>query len=167
MIEIKIQKCDTRAITPTYATLGSACFDLYACLTNGNRIKGMDSKNKQYHILVEDEEISIPPGIRVLVPTGVIFGIPEGYCLKIYNRSGIPYKNGVILGNAVGIVDDDYPEQTLVMLFNLSEEMMIVQHGNRIAQASIEKHEKVCFEEVFYNPANKTNRISGLGSTGK
>lgn len=167
MIEIKIFKIDKRAITPKYATLNSACFDLHACLTDNQYIKAFNEFGQPDNIPVNDDEIYVPAENRVLVPTGIIFGIPENHYMRLYIRSGIAYKHGLILGNSVGIIDSDYPEQTYVMLSNPTSKEVKIQHGDRIAQAEIVRYKNVLFEEVNDNPVIRTNRISGLGSTGK
>jgi dUTP pyrophosphatase len=106
------------------------------------------------------------PGDRVLVPTGLIFDIPAGHSLRIHPRSGLSYKQGLVLANLEAVIDSDYIEETFIILTNQSDVDQTIYHGDRIAQAELIKSEEYVLWEIFDAPTQKTDRVGGLGSTG-
>ena len=102
----------------------------------------------------------------MLVPTGLVFDIPEGYSVRLHSRSGWAYKYGIILANCEGIIDSDYVEEIMVMLTNISDEVVYIRHGDRTCQGELVKDERVEFDVVEERPVKKTNRDGGFGSTG-
>lgn len=133
---------------PTYATSGSACFDIYAVL---------------------DEPLSVCVGEPVIVPTGLKLDIPVGYALMIYSRSGHGFKNDVRLSNCVGVIDSDYVGELMVKLtqdVDHDEDVFRVNHGDRIAQGMLIPVEQVTFKQINEPPQQKTDRQGGFGSTG-
>ena len=130
---------------PAYATSGSAAMDLVAEI------------GRQQHII---------QGSNQLIPTGISIEVPNGYCAKIYARSGIADKRGLAPSNGVGIIDSDYRGQVFVSLANHSEVTQYVEPGERIAQIMIEKVEPFAWAQV--DELDETNRgIGGFGSTGE
>lgn len=130
---------------PEYQTSGSAGLDLVANL---------------------DEDIVLKPLDRFLVPTGLYIAVPEGYEAQIRPRSGLAYKFGISIINAVGTIDSDYRGEWKVPLVNLSNENYVLKSGERIAQVIFSKYEKVQWVEV--NTLSETQRgEGGFGSTGK
>ena len=130
---------------PAYATSGSAAMDLVAEI------------GRQQHII---------QGSNQLIPTGISIEVPNGYCAKIYARSGIADKRGLAPSNGVGIIDSDYRGQVFVSLANHSEVTQYVEPGERIAQIMIEKVEPFAWVQV--DELDETNRgIGGFGSTGE
>ena len=130
---------------PAYATDGSAAMDLVAEI------------GRQQHII---------QGSNQLIPTGISIEVPNGYCAKIYARSGIADKRGLAPSNGVGIIDSDYRGQVFVSLANHSEVTQYVEPGERIAQIMIEKVEPFAWVQV--DELDETNRgIGGFGSTGE
>ena len=130
---------------PVYATSGSAAMDLVAEI------------GRQQHII---------QGSNQLIPTGISIEVPNGYCAKIYARSGIADKRGLAPSNGVGIIDSDYRGQVFVSLANHSEVTQYVEPGERIAQIMIEKVEPFAWVQV--DELDETNRgIGGFGSTGE
>jgi len=140
---IKTKKIHQKAIVPKIATEGSACFDLYAC-----------------------ENFVLGNGYFRKVRTGLIFEIPKGWHVKLYNRSGMAAR-GIIIPNAPGIIDSDYRGEIIVMLYGLfMKKQEIFQVGNRIAQGELIKGESVAFDVV--SKLSDTERGSGgFSSTGK
>lgn len=129
---------------PKYKTKGSAGMDLMANL---------------------NEPIVLKPLDRVLVPTGLFVSIPKGYECQIRGRSGLALKNGITLANGIGTIDSDYRGEIKVILINLSNEEFIINHGDRIAQMILAKHEIIEFS--IANSLDETSRGSdGFGSTG-
>uniref|UniRef100_A0A6M3K4U4 dUTP diphosphatase n=1 Tax=viral metagenome TaxID=1070528 RepID=A0A6M3K4U4_9ZZZZ len=140
---IKIKKIHPKAIVPKIATKGSACFDLCSC-----------------------EDFTLGNGYFRRARTGLIFEIPKGWHVKLYNRSGMAAR-GIIIPNAPGIIDSDYRGEIIVMLYGLFlKKQEIFQIGNRIAQGELVKGEPVEFSVV--SKLSDTERGSGgFGSTGK
>lgn len=144
-MKIKLKKSHPAAITPGYATAGAACFDLHAIIDKGP---------------VYIDQCS-PATIR----TGLEVEIPQGWVLKIYSRSGHGFKNGVRLANGTGIIDSDYRGEIMVRLVADAGGALYVKHGERIAQAMLEKCQQVTFEEVSELSETERGR-GGFGSTG-
>jgi dUTP pyrophosphatase len=168
---MNVYKVNERAELPEYATDGSACFDVKACIENGQRLKSYNAWNKEMPVVVKGvgknrDAFQLPPSVRVLVPTGLIFDIPEGNVMKMYIRSGTALKKGLTLVNGVGIIDSDYVEESFLMLENISESMATIEHGERIAQCLIEPITREPITEITEKPAQKTDRDGGFGSTG-
>ncbi len=150
----KVHLCRTSAKMPTYATQGSACFDLYAAI------------DEPYYCCV---------GEPVTIPTGLKFDIPEGYALMIYSRSGHGFKSDVRLSNCVGVIDSDYVDEVMVKLSqdvdqfkgdNWEHEQFWVKPGDRIAQAMLIPVERTQLVEMSEPPQRKGEREGGFGSTG-
>ena len=102
----------------------------------------------------------------MLIPTGLVFDIPTGYCLEVYPRSGTSFKLGLGLSNSVGMIDSDYTEELFVSIINHSNVTQVVSHGERIAQAKLVPLVPTEIKEVKSKPKQKTSRTGGFGSTG-
>ena len=124
MLKVKIINRGRQPL-PTYATALSAGMDLRANI---------------------DEDITLQPMQRQLVPTGLHIALPEGYEAQIRPRSGLALKHGITVLNTPGTVDADYRGEIMVLLVNFSNEPFIVKDGERIAQMIVAKHEQVSFE---------------------
>lgn len=130
---------------PQYETAHAAGMDLRAAIEN---------------------EITIKPLQRVLVPTGVYIELPVGYEAQIRPRSGLAYKHGISIVNAPGTIDADYRGELKVLLVNLSDTDFVVSNGDRIAQMVIARHETAVWNEV--KELSDTDRgAGGYGHTGK
>ena len=124
---------------PTYATEGSAALDLRACI---------------------DNKIELLPKNTILVPTGLAFYIQDkDYAGIILPRSGLGHKHGIILGNSVGLIDSDYQGELMVSLFNNSNNVFIINPGDRIAQFMLIP--VISIEYGFVDDFNATSRSSG------
>ncbi|EJM99584.1 dUTP diphosphatase [Phyllobacterium sp. YR531] len=131
---------------PSYETSGSAGMDLRAAVP-------------------EDRPLLLLPGKRALVPSGLIFEIPEGYEAQIRPRSGLALKNGITCLNAPGTIDSDYRGEVKVILVNLGEDDFYVERGMRIAQVVLAPVVQLNVEERQH--ASETSRgAGGFGSTG-
>jgi dUTP pyrophosphatase len=163
----KIKECAT---LPTYATRGSACFDLSAAFVTGEKIQAYNTVNRKVDILIKEIEgqpaFLLHPGQRAMVPTGLIFDIPEQHVMKMYIRSSAAAKKGLALSNGVGIIDCDYVEETHILLHNISDSLCRVHNSERLAQCLIEPIQQFVPKEISERPAQKTDRNGGLGSTG-
>jgi dUTP pyrophosphatase len=149
---------------PEYSTIGSAGLDLHANLENTRNLKGTYyTINPGGTVL---DTITIYPGGRVLIPTGLYVALPEGTHLDIRPRSGLALKQGLTVINSPGLVDSDYRNEIGVVLINHGKENQTISHGDRIAQAVLMKYEKIEWEQV--ENLDDTNRgLGGFGSTGK
>jgi len=129
---------------PNYSTEGSAGLDVRAAIK---------------------DEMIIPAGKILLVPTNLSVEIPNGYEIQVRPRSGLAVKNGIGILNSPGTIDSDYRGEIKIILFNFSETDFVLKRGDRIAQLILSKvfHAKV--EEVV--ELNSTSRgEGGFGHTG-
>ena len=130
---------------PSYETEGSAGADLRAWLPDG--------------------PITLQPGERRLIPTGLFVELPPGIEAQIRARSGLSIKHGITMINGVGTVDSDYRGEWNVPLVNLGQEPYTIQDGDRIAQMVLAKYEQADF--CLASEINETERGSGgFGHTG-
>ncbi len=112
-----------------------------------------------------DGDILIKPMERVLVPTGIVIELPEGFEAQIRPRSGLALKHGITVLNSPGTIDADYRGEIKVILINLGQEMFVIRRGDRIAQMVICPVIKVQLEEA--KELSSTERSDGgFGSTG-
>ncbi len=131
---------------PAYATAGAAGLDLIAAVEEGSGLE-------------------LSPGARKLVPTGLIFQLPEGYEGQVRPRSGLALRHGVTVANAPGTVDSDYRGEVQVLLVNLGGENFTVTRGMRVAQFVVAP--VVTADLVETHVINETIRgAGGFGSTG-
>lgn len=161
-----IFKLQAEAVIPEFKTEESACFDLSAILLTDDQVKIVTHGQSVTTRRVTDKGIAIHQGDRLLVPTGLAFDIPQGYCLEIYPRSGISFSRGISLNNCTAIIDSDYVEEVFVSVSNNGGSQYI-QHGERIAQAKLVKLVSTEVKVLTEKPQQKTSRKSGFGSTGK
>jgi dUTP pyrophosphatase len=110
-------------------------------------------------------EISLPPGERVVVPTGLRLEIPEGFEAQVRPRSGLALSHGVTVLNAPGTIDSDYRGEVRVILINLGSEPFTVRRGDRIAQIVFAPAVRARFasREII---AESARGEGGFGSTG-
>lgn len=129
---------------PAYATHGAAGMDLLAAVT---------------------APLTIPPGGRALVPTGLRIALPPGHELQVRPRSGLALKHGITMPNTPGTVDEDYRGELQVIILNAGTEPFTIERGMRIAQAILAPVTRATWREVDALP--ETSRGSGgFGSTG-
>jgi dUTP pyrophosphatase len=115
--------------------------------------------------LVAAVDVSLAPGERRLVPTGLKVAVPEGYELQLRPRSGLALKHGITLPNTPATIDADYRGELQVILINLGTEPFAVRRGDRIAQMLVQRVESVAFREVEELPTSHRGE-GGFGSTG-
>lgn len=131
-------------VLPAYATEGSSGADLRAYI---------------------EEPITLMPGERRLVPTGIFVEIPQGVEAQIRARSGLAIKHGIGLVNGVGTVDSDYRGEWNIPLINWGQEPYTIHSGDRIAQVIFSRYEKADFVSV--SQISETERgAGGFGHTG-
>lgn len=129
---------------PGYATPGAAGLDLLAAVTG---------------------PVTIAPGQRALVPTGLAIALPAGFELQVRPRSGLALKSGIIVPNSPGTIDEDYRGEVQVILLNAGTEPFIVERGMRIAQAVLAPVVRLAWSEVESLPETARG-AGGFGSTG-
>jgi dUTP pyrophosphatase len=113
----------------------------------------------------EDGALFLDPSDRVLVPTGLVFELPQGFEAQVRPRSGLALKHGITVLNSPGTIDADYRGEVKVLLINLGSERFLIQRGDRIAQAVIAPVTHV--EIVAADALSGTTRGGGgFGSTG-
>lgn len=141
---MKIKVKTLSGILPEYETSGSAGMDIRAYL---------------------EEPVTIEPGKRALIPTGLFMEIPDGYEVQIRARSGLAVKKGIGLTNGVGTIDSDYRGEIKVSLINWGEESFNVNNGDRIAQIVVARYERAVLEKA--DELSDTQRgAGGFGHTG-
>ena len=170
---LKFYKTNEEAQLPTFATDKSACFDLYANLINGEEVQyyqaiatkvlprriSFDINSNRSFIQLNDSE-------RMLIPTGLIADIPEGFSVRLHSRSGLAFKQGVYLTNCEGVIDSDYVDPIFAMVTNISNVPVKIFGGDRICQGELVRCEKYTLDESDEAPSQKTDRDGGFGSTG-
>jgi len=166
MNRLKVYKTDPNIVLPKFATKQSACFDISFQAEGKSTYSGFNMTNAPFTRSLSNGKIRIMPGDRVLVPTGLIFDIPEGYSVRIHARSGLSYKQGLVLANQEAVIDSDYIQETFILLTNNSTVDQEIFHGDRIAQGELVKKEEYVLWETTEMPVQKTDRVGGLGSTG-
>jgi len=130
---------------PSYATAGSAGCDLRAAIA---------------------ETLTLLPGGRTRVPTGIAIAIPSGYEGQVRMRSGLAIRHGLTLLNGPGTIDSDYRGEIQIILGNLGSEPVTIARGERIAQLVIAPVARARWEPVDELPASPRD-AGGFGSTGK
>lgn len=141
---MKLKMISKSGILPKYETAGSAGFDIRAYI---------------------EEPMTLAPGQRTLVPTGLYFQLEPGYEAQVRARSGLAIKKGIGLVNGIGTIDSDYRGEVCVPLINWGQEDFVIENGDRIAQVVIAKYEQVTFE--LTDTIDKTERgAGGFGHTG-
>ena len=110
--------------------------------------------------------LTIAPGERALVPTGLRIGLPEGYEAQIRPRSGLALKHGISLPNTPGTIDADYRGEIGIIMINLGQQPFVINRGDRIAQMIVAPVTKVAWESV--DTLSETVRgAGGFGHTGR
>lgn len=144
MLQIKVINKSNNPL-PKYQTIASAGMDLHADL---------------------QKTITLQPGERKLIPTGLFIELPLGYEAQVRPRSGLALKHGITVLNSPGTIDADYRGEIKVLLVNHGTEEFEIEHSDRIAQMIIARHEQA--EWIPVSEINQTDRgVGGYGSSGK
>lgn len=152
-------------VIPDRETSGSAGYDVRAYLTGRSVRVRSGGDGVMREIVISGGRISLKPGDTALVPTGFRARVPLGFEAQVRIRSSIAFKRGLILPNAPGTIDADYPDEWLVMVKNDSQQMVAIDHGERIAQVVLSRFEAL---EWKCGPVSiSTDRKGGFGSTGE
>jgi dUTP pyrophosphatase len=130
---------------PAYATEGAAGLDLLAAIAG---------------------PLTVAPGQRMLVPTGLCVALPPGHELQIRPRSGLALRQGITLLNTPGTIDEDYRGEIQVVLINTGDEPVVIERGMRIAQAVLAPVLRITWREAEMLPGTPRGAL-GFGSTGR
>jgi dUTP pyrophosphatase len=143
-VEVLITRLDPELPLPRYAKGGDAGADIVSRI-----------------------DITLAPGERALVPTGIAIALPDGHVALVHPRSGLAIKHGVTMVNAPGTVDAGYRGELQIILINHDQsESVSFKRGDRIAQLVIQKVERAEFVEVRELPGSGRGS-GGFGSTGR
>ena len=129
---------------PAYGTAGAAGMDLLAAVT---------------------APVTVAPGARALIPTGLAVALPPGHELQIRPRSGLALRHGIVVPNSPGTIDEDYRGEVQVIVLNAGDAPFTVERGMRIAQAVLAPVLRAEWREVAELDATG-RRDGGFGSTG-
>ena len=158
------------AALPELATAGSGAFDVRANFVDVKEVTVYTGSNKKTTTAVRDQygnlSVILQPHARAMIPTGLIFDIPNGFKLEFSARSGLSLKEGLNLANGQALIDSDYVEESFILIQNNSDLRVEIKHGDRIAQAALARVEPTTIVELTERPAQKTTRAGGMGSTG-
>jgi len=145
-IDLKILDPRMREQLPAYATTGSAGLDLRACI---------------------DAPLTIEPGATHLIPTGLAIHVADpGYAAVILPRSGLGHKNGIVLGNLVGLIDSDYQGQLMISTWNRGAAAFVLNPFERLAQLVVVPVVQAQFN-IVEEFSDSERGAGGFGSTGK
>ena len=143
MVDISIRRLDAGLPLPSYAHPGDAGADLHSAV-----------------------DLTLEPGERALVPTGIAMALPEGYVALVHPRSGLAARHGLSIVNTPGTIDAGYRGEVKVMLINHDPaESVTLARGDRIAQLVVQRFERARFVEVEVLP-DSPRGDGGYGSTG-
>ena len=144
MTDLLIEQLDPELPLPKFAKPGDAGADLYARV-----------------------DLTLAPGERALMPTGIAIALPPGFAAFIHPRSGLAIRDGLSMVNAPGTIDASYRGEIQVILINMDTKNSIaIKRGDRVAQLVIQRVENVRFVPVTHLPGTERG-AAGFGSTGK
>ena len=141
-LQVLIKRLDPSVPLPSYAKGGDAGADLTTTI-----------------------DVTLAPGQRTLVPTGLSIALPDGYVALVHPRSGLAIKHGITLVNTPGTIDAGYRGEIACILINHGTESVNFTKGDRIAQLVVQKVERADFVEVEELPGSGRGN-GGFGSTG-
>lgn len=143
-MKVKIVRIDPTLPLPSYQTKGSVAFDLYARIST-----------------------KVAPWKPTIIPANVIIEVPKGYALILASRSSTPLKKSLMIANSIGVIDQDFhgdKDEIGVQVINFSKEEVLVERGERIAQALIVPISRV--DEFVEVDSITSSSRGGFGSTG-
>lgn len=146
---LKLEHFDSEFQLPSYQTEGAAGADIKASFPLEQRSEGL----------------TIKPFERVLIPTGLAMEIPQGYEVQVRPRSGLSFKTTLMVVNSPGTIDSDYRGEVKIILANIGQDAVTVEHGERLAQLVLAPVTQADF--VVESSLSETDRgAGGFGSTG-
>jgi dUTP pyrophosphatase len=108
---------------------------------------------------------TLAPGQTILLPTGLVFEVPESIVMLLTPRSGLGHKHGVVLGNLIGVIDPDYRDEVKVSVWNRGDDTYYINPGERICQAMFLPFYRV--DLAVAEELSTSDREGGFGSTGR
>lgn len=144
-IAVEIMRHGEGLDLPAYATEGAA---------------GMDA------VAAVDRDVTLAPGERAALPTGLKLAIPDGYEVQVRPRSGLALKHGLTVANAPGTIDSDYRGELKILLANLGDAPVTITRGMRIAQLVVAPVVRGRWVAVDTVVADTARGSGGFGSTG-
>jgi dUTP pyrophosphatase len=162
---VTVEKLYEDAVIPSRATAQSAGHDLSVYI-KGRNLKMYTDQNEPYQYESNGEDyVFIPVGYTAILPLGFKATLPSGTQAEIRARSSVGFKKGLIIPNAPGTIDADYPDEWGVIVRNVSAVPVRVDHLERIGQAVIISFESPLW--IIGKVGITTDRVGGVGSTGK
>lgn len=143
-VPVRYVKLNPIAMVPAYMSAGAAGCDAMACL---------------------EQPMTIEPGARAAIPTGLSMEIPQGYEVQVRPRSGMAWKKGLTVVNAPGTIDSDYRGEVKILVVNLGQETVEIAHGDRVAQFVLQAVNQIEWREAA-SLSETARGVGGFGSTG-
>ena len=151
-------------VIPSRETDGAAGYDVRAHLVGRDVRMRLGDSGELSERSAESGRLTLEPGDIALVPTGFKARVPTGYEAQVRIRSSMAFQRGLILPNAPGTIDADYPDEWLIMMKNDGAQPVTIEHGERIAQVVLNRFAVVPWSKGLVG--STTNRTGGFGSTG-
>ena len=131
----------------------------------GAKVLGFYALRPQAKLPMKQTQITLKPGERALIPTGLIFDIPENYSVRVHTRSSWAAVKGIGMSVTEGIIDHDYVEEVFVPMVNNTDKLFHIRSGERIAQIELVKTIPTINTWIDDRPTKRGNRDGGFGST--
>lgn len=148
---------------PSRATTGAAGYDVRAHL-QGRTVRTWRESAEVMLPSSASGTFALEAGDVALIPLGFRARLPAGYEAQVRLRSSIAFRRGLILPNAPGTIDADYPDEWLVMVRNVSAQRITIEHGERLAQIILHRYAALDWSAGVVT--RSTDRSGGIGSTG-
>lgn len=151
-------------VLPSRETEGSAGYDVRAYLVGRSVKTRVGDTGELKERTAGSGRLTLDPGDIALVPTGFKASVPIGYEAQVRIRSSMAFKRGLLLPNAPGTIDADYPDEWLILVKNDSAQSVTIEHGERLAQVILNRYEVIPWVKGVVGLT--TDRKGGFGSTG-
>lgn len=169
---IKIEKMYDDVELPAYAKEGDSGMDVRAYLSDKflekvetDKMTNPKTPFRDKLGKMEGKHVIIAPHQSALIPTGIKTIIPDGYEIQVRPRSGLALKKGISVLNSPGTIDSEYRHEYGIIIHNTSDDLFVVEHGDRIAQLVLMEVPKVAWEVI--DDVGESDRKGGFGSTGE
>jgi dUTP pyrophosphatase len=140
---MKVFRLNKKAERPKFSNRADPIFNMKACLEPNTKVSILNSLNKETFALTKvvngKTVIQVYPQQRLLIPTGLAFEVEAESVLKIYTHEEASFKKGLILVNGISLIKHGNSEECHVMIYNISDAVTVIEHGENIAQATLEK----------------------------
>jgi len=163
-IEVVFEALYPDVVLPSRETEGAAGYDVRAYLVGRSVKMRLGCSGELCEREADADRLTLDPGDVALVPTGFKASVPVGFEAQVRIRSSMAFKRGLILPNAPGTIDADYPDEWLIMVKNDSAQPVVIEHGERLVQVILNRFEKLPWTKGIVGYS--TDRKGGFGSTG-